>query len=164
MSESAVKTPVASNGLPKSRLRTVLATTREISVCAAQESWATAVEMAKAPFRCGGRIAFSISSDAKRLYQHLAPALIVGVPVAIAITASGLTVVAVPGALAVRGARSADSILGSVTMGAVGFLAGTALLVYVYELAVLWAVCEILALTAQSAERVRSVRLAPAGV
>lgn len=124
--------------------------------------WLTSREMIRTPFRCAGRMAHDVASDVKRLYAQLAPALIVGLPLAICVTSAGLTVAVAPGALAARAVKSTNTVMGSVAMGAIGFLAGTALVVYVYELAVLWAVLEMLCLTARAAEKVQLERSVPA--
>lgn len=121
-------------------------------------------ELARTPFRCGGRVAHEFVSDLKRFGRNLAPTAIVGTPLSIFVVGMGLTPAVTPGALAARFVKSADTVMGSVAMGAVGFLAGTAIIVFAWELAVAYTVLEALLLVARAAEKVdiEQTRLATA--
>lgn len=148
MTEATKTQPQLHNGKPKGRLsRLVTGTKRGV-----HQSWLTSKELAKAPFRCLGRVGFGLTEDVKRAVQHGLPTVMVGMPLATTVAVLGATPAVTLGALTARAAKSCDTILGSVIAGACGFLVATALVVWLYELAVAWTLFEVLGLTARAAE------------
>jgi len=118
-------------------------------------------ELVAAPVRSIGHAACDFAVECKEFAttDPLA-SLVLGLPLGGTLAALGLTPFLVSGALAVRLGKTTDTMLGGILMGTIGFVAGTALSLWVAELAVCWLLTEALLLVARAAAKVEARRLA----
>lgn len=129
----------------------------------------TALGLAVAPMRAtlrfftGDEKRDGLIGSAKRCWTELLPTSALGLPLTIGAVAAGAAAPIAIGGLAYRASVSADSVLGGVVAGSIGFIVGCAIAVWLYELAVALACFEILALVAQVAQA-EAPRSQPASV
>ena len=122
-------------------------------------------EMVAAPFRCVGHAAGDFVDECKTLITvDPTAAVVMGLPLGSVLAVFGFTPFVVAGALGVRLAKSAETMLGGIAMGTLGFIAGSVLSLWVIELAVLWLLIEAMLVVAKAAARVEARRLAKVDV
>lgn len=129
-----------------------------------KHSAGVAGDLATAPFRGIRSMGHQAVFESKRIYENAFPTAVVGLPLTMGALALGLGGPIAIGFLTARAALTAgDDILVGICAGAFGFLVGTAIAVFFYELALALAAFELLSLVARvSAARKEAVTTAPA--
>ena len=84
--------------------------------------------------------------------------LVMGLPLGGVVAVLGLAPFAVAGSLAVRLARNAESMLGGLAMGTIGFLTGSLVSLWLAELAICWLMIEAILIVANAAAKVEARR------
>ena len=154
MSTEAQTAPQATdaNGSDKeNRLRKFLSEAGSKTKNAAKDVVIVSKEVGLSPARFAGRLGLDWAGDAMAWWQHKVPSTVVGVPLAAGVVTCGLVPLVAPAAMVARGVKNAETILGAVLAGTAGFLAGTALVVWFWEGAVVYAVIETMLFVSKSA-------------